>query len=391
MLIAAAAMVFLVGADWRGSWPETSAAATRAAIPLMVAAVGMAAHRASRIRRSGADVLLAARPLYQVELTRLTADAVWLSAVYLVCTAFTCIVTAGAPGRPWPEYALFGLSGVVFALALGYFVGQVLPSRFTGAIAAVGGFMLFSLVFSSQSSPLTNVVFYHAIDVRLSDTHLAWRLAVTVLAVAAMCTVSSLKSRDRSMKGAASAGGLFSVATLICIAAMPGNDSDLLETRQAEKPVCAPGGGSSVCVWPEHAKRLPEAVDAAEKAAAAAKGVLPAPKRYAEQGLERNGSGGFTLDHGPKDLLHTALLELTSPHKIWCEGKTEAETERKMYAGLQLEGWLEARAAGSRALPAYEYSGDTGWQSDVRRVLSLPSADQVAPAKQWAREMQAPC
>ncbi|MFI5616585.1 hypothetical protein [Streptomyces sp. NPDC051567] len=328
-----------------------------------------------------------------MELTRLTADAIWLSAVYLLCTVSTWIATAttGAPGGPWPEYALFGVSGVVFALALGYFIGRVLPSRFTGAIAAVGGFMLFSLVFGSQSSPLANVVFYHAIDVRLSATHMAWRLTVTVFAVAAMCTVSALMSRDVRLKGAASAGGFFSAATLVCIVAMPGNDSALLENRRVETPVCAPGGESTVCVWPEHAKRLPEAVDAVEKVAAAAQDVLPAPDRYTEEGLERDGSGGFTLDHGQKDLLHTALLQLTSPHKTWCEGESADRTELRMYAGLRLEAWLEARAMGSRELPAYEYSGDTGWQSDVRRVLSLPNADQVAQAKQWAHGMRAAC
>ncbi|MFJ6560802.1 hypothetical protein ACIQMV_13120 [Streptomyces sp. NPDC091412] len=391
LLIASAAMVFLVGGEWRGSWPETSAAATRAAIPLMVAAVGIAAHRSSQFRRSGSETILAARPPYQVELTRLAADTVWLGAVYLLCTVSAWAATAGAPGGPWPEYVLFGVSGVVFALALGHFIGRVLPSRFTGAIAAVGGFLLFSLVFGSQSSPLADVVFYHAVDVRLSATHMAWRLVVTVFAVAAMCTVSALMSRDTRLKGAATAGGFFSVATLVCMAAMPGNDSSLLENRRPETPVCAPGGGSTVCVWPEHAKRLDGAVDAAQKVIAAAQGVLPAPERYTEQGLERNGLGGFTLDHGQRDLLHTMLLELTSPHKTWCEEEPEEKAERRMYAGLRLEAWMEARVTGSSKLPDYVYSGDTGWQSEVRRALTLPNADQVTQAKRWAREMRASC
>ncbi|MEN3585752.1 hypothetical protein AAH978_16555 [Streptomyces sp. ZYX-F-203] len=391
LIVAAAAMVFFVGGDWKGSWPETSAAATRAAMPLMIAGMGLAAHRASQMRRSGSDTLLAARPLPQVELTRLTADAVWLSAVYLLCTALAWMATAGAPGAPWPEYVLFGLSGILFALALGYFTGRVLPNRFTGAIAAVGGFLLFSLVFSSQSSPLAHVVFYHSIDVRLSATHLAWRLSVTAFAVAAMCTVSSLLSRDARMKGAAGAGGVLSLATLVCLFAMPGNSSALLEPRQAAEPVCVPGGGSSVCVWPEHAKRLPEAVAAARKVAGAAQGVLPPPQRYAEQGLGRTGSGGFTLDHGQRDLLHTVLLEMTAPHKTWCEAEPETKTEQRMYAGLRLEAWLEARATGSDKLPAYDYSGDTTWQSDVRGVLNLPSGEQAVHAKRWAAEAGASC
>ncbi|MFJ3822347.1 DUF7224 domain-containing protein [Streptomyces nodosus] len=391
LLAACTAMVFLVGGDWRGSWPETSAAATRAAIPLMVAGTGIAAERASRLRRSGAEALLAARPPHQVELARLTADAVWLGAVYLLCTAFTWIATAGAPGGPWLDYVLFGVSGVVFALALGHFIGRSLPGRFTGALAAVGGFLLFSLVFGSQSSPLADVVFYHAIDVRLSATHLVWRLAITGLAVAAMCTVSSLLSRDWRSSGAAGAAGFFSLATLVCVVAMPGSDSALLETRRAGTPVCEAGGGGTVCVWPEHAHRLPEAVAAADRVARAARGVVPAPERYAEQGLERDGTGGFTLDHGRKDLLHTMLLELTGPHQTWCETELEDLAERRVYAGLRLETWLEARATDSGKLPAYTYSGDTAWLSDVRRARKLPTAEQVSRAKEWARDMAAPC
>ncbi|MEU7023818.1 hypothetical protein ABZ990_24600 [Streptomyces sp. NPDC046203] len=403
LLLASAAMVFLVGGPWQGSWPETSAAATRAALPLTVAAVGIAAHRSSQLRRSGTDTLLAARRPFQVELARLAADAVWLCGVYLLCTgaAWIATATAGAPGGPWPEYVLFGISGIVFALALGHFTGRLLPTRFTGAIAAVGGFLLFTLVFGSQSSPLATLVFYHSIDVRLSATHLAWRLVATVLAVAAMGTVGGLIDRDTRRKGATAAGGFFSVATLICVLAMPGNGTELLERRPAEPAACAPGGGSTVCVWPEHAGRLDEAVDTARKIGAAADGVLPPPDRYRETGLARDGAGGFTLDHGRKDLLHTMLLELTDPHKTWCESGSESGSEsedanrRRMYAGLQVEAWLEARATGSGKLPDYTYAGDTGWQTDVRRVLALPDSGpdsgQVAAAKGWVREMRAPC
>ncbi|MFJ2018186.1 hypothetical protein [Streptomyces nodosus] len=191
--------------------------------------------------------------------------------------------------------------------------------------------------------------------------------------------------------GAAGAAGFFSLATLVCVVAMPGSDSALLETRRVGTPVCEAGGGGTVCVWPEHAHRLPEAVAAADRVARAARGVVPAPERYAEQGLERDGTGGFTLDHGRKDLLHTMLLELTGPHQTWCESEPEALAERRMYAGLRLETWLEARAMDSGKLPAYTYSGDTTWLSDVRRARKLPTAEQTTRAKEWARDMAAPC
>ncbi|GAB3956209.1 DUF7224 domain-containing protein [Streptomyces sparsus] len=391
LFAAAAAMVFLVGGPWQGSWPETSAAATRAAVPLMIAGVGLAAQQSSRLRRSGSDLLLAARPLPQVELTRLAADAAWLCLVYVLCTACAWIATVGAPGGPWLDYTLFGLSGIVLALALGHLVGRVAPTRFTGAVAAIGGFLLFTLVFSSNSSPLANIAFYHSIDVRLSPVHLAWRLAVMALALAAACTVGWALESNGRRKATSGTGVFFSAATLVAIVAMPGSDSLLLQSRQTEEPVCAQGDGGVVCVWPEHADRLPEAVEATEKAAQAAEGVLPSPARYMEQGLENSGTGGFTLDHGSGDLLHTVLVEMTESHKKWCESESQEEMQVRVEAGLKLEAWLEARASGSSALPSYEYSGDTSWQQDVREAMDLPEAQQIELAKKWVKEMRASC
>ncbi|WP_256077071.1 DUF7224 domain-containing protein [Streptomyces sp. BpilaLS-43] len=391
LLAAAAAMVFLVGDSWQGSWPETSAAATRAAVPLMIAGVGLAAQQSSRLRRSGSDLLLAARPLPQVELTRLSADAAWLCLTYVLCTACAWVATVGAPGGPWLEYPLFGLSGIIFALALGHLLGRIAPTRFTGAIAAIGGFLLFSLVFSSNSSPLANIAFYHSIDVRLSPTHLAWRLAVMVLALAAACTVGWVLESSGRRKVTSGTGVFFSAATLIAIVAMPGNGSLLLENRQAEEPVCAQSAESSVCVWPEHADRLPEAVEAAKKITQAAEGVLLPPAQFMEQGLGEAGAGGFTLDHGSQDLLHTVLIEMTESHKKWCEEEPERKMQVRVDAGLRLEAWLEARAAKYTKLPSYEYSGDTSWQQDVRAVMALRDSQQVESATKWVKEMQAPC
>ncbi|MCZ9341394.1 hypothetical protein NGM37_26895, partial [Streptomyces sp. TRM76130] len=175
--------------------------------------------------RSGSDLLLAARPAPQVELVRIAADAIWLSGVYIVCTVFTWIPTLGAPGGPWPEYVLFGLSGIVLALALGHIAGRVVPSRFTAAVAAIGGFLLFTLVFDSQSSPLTSIAFYHSIDVRLSATHLVWRVVICLLTVAAMSTADSLARRAARTRGSAGAGGLVFGITLVCVLVMPGSGS----------------------------------------------------------------------------------------------------------------------------------------------------------------------
>lgn len=391
LFAAAMAMVFFVGGSWQGSWPETSAAATRAAVPLMIAGVGLAAQQSSRLRRSGSDLLLAARPLPQVELTRLAADAAWLCLVYVLCTVCTWIATAGAPGGPWLDYPLFGLSGIVFALSLGHFIGRIAPTRFTGAIAAVGGFLLFSLVFSSHSSPLANIAFYHSIDVRLSPAHLAWRLAIMVLALAAACTVGWIIESSGRRRATAGTGVFFSVVTLTAVVAMPGNGSLLLEDRQDEQPVCTRSAGSSVCVWPEHADRLPEAVEAAKKIARAAEGVLSPPAQYMEQGLGEGSAGGFTLDHGARDLLHTVLIEMTDSYKKWCEEESEEEMQVRVDAGLRLEAWLEARATKSAELPAYEYSGDTSWQQEVRKVMTLPESQQVESATKWVKEMRRPC
>ncbi|WP_431781515.1 DUF7224 domain-containing protein [Streptomyces chumphonensis] len=391
LFAASAVMVFLVGGSWEGSWPETSAATTRAAVPLMIAGVGLAAQQASRLRRSGSDLLLAARPLPQVELTRLAADAAWLSLVYLLCTVAAWATAVGAPGGPWLEYPVFGLSGIVFALALGHVLGRLAPTRFTGAVAAIGGFLLFSLVFSTNFSPLAYTAFYHAIDVRLSSVHLTWRLVVMALALAAACTVGWLLDTGGRRVATSGTGAFFSAATLIVVAAMPGSGSLLLADRETEEPVCAPGGGSSVCVWPEHADRLPEAVEAAGKVALAAEGVLPPPARYSEHGLGDGGTGGFTLDHGSRDLLHTLLLELTDAHKTWCEDESEKDLQNRVNAGLRLEAWLEARATRSAELPSYDYAGDVSWQQEVRDVLTLPEPRQVETATTWAEEMRAPC
>ncbi|MCZ9343807.1 hypothetical protein NGM37_39285, partial [Streptomyces sp. TRM76130] len=187
------------------------------------------------------------------------------------------------------------------------------------------------------------------------------------------------------------AGGLVFGITLVCVLVMPGSGSVLLEQRPAGDPVCRPGGGTSVCVWPEHEHRLAEAVTTADKVARAAEGVLSPPARYTEQGLVRGGSGGFTLDHSSRDLLHTLLLQATDSSKRWCDTEPEDQMQARMYAGLRLDAWLEARATGSRTLPSYDYSGDTSWQDEVRHVLPLPERDQKETARKWVSAMGAPC
>ncbi|MCW8218413.1 DUF7224 domain-containing protein [Streptomyces griseolus] len=391
LFAASLALVFLVGEDWRGSWPETSAAATRAGIPLVIGAVGLAAHRTSQLRRSGVDDLLSARPLPEVEAARLAADATWLSVVYLVSTAVTWVMTAGAPGAPWPEYPLFGVVGIVFAVALGYFAGCLLPSRFTGAAAAVVGFALFALVFDTQSSPLTHSLFHQSIDLRLSSTHLGWRITIAVLAVGAAVTVGQAVTEGLRRRAALMPAAAFCVLTLLAVAVSPGNGSSLQEYRTPSATACASADNGTVCVWPEHERRLPEAMAAVKKMRAVSENVLSLPERYTEDGLNGPGTGGFTLDHGTGALVTSLAAETTNALWPQCAHEGDAMVERRSAAAVKLNAWLDSRARGSRKPPSYDLVGDATGPAEVKRVLALPVPEQTPYVKRWAGALAAPC
>ncbi|WP_051835820.1 DUF7224 domain-containing protein [Streptomyces sp. NRRL WC-3549] len=391
LLAASLALVFLVGEDWQGSWPETSAAATRAGIPLVIGAVGLAAHRTSQLRRSGVDVLLSARPLPAVEGARLAADASWLSGVYLVSTAVTWAMTVGAPGAPWPEYPLFGVAGIVFAVALGYVAGCLLPSRFTGAAAAVAGFALFGMVVDTQSSPLAHSLFHQSIGLRLSSAHLGWRIALAVLAVGAAVTVGQAVAEGRRRRAALVPGTAFCVLTLLAVAVSPGNGSSLQEHRTPSATACAPADDGTVCVWPEHEPRLPEAVAAVGKMRAVSANVLSLPERFTEDGLNGPGAGGFTLDHGAGALLDSLAAETTNALWPQCGREEDAVLERRSAAAVKLNSWLDSRARGSRTPASYDLVGDAADPAEVKRVLGRPVPEQTPYVRRWAGVLAAPC
>ncbi|NJQ07305.1 DUF7224 domain-containing protein [Streptomyces lonarensis] len=396
----AAAMAVLPGA-WQDSWPRASAAASAAALPLMVAGCGLVAHRAGAAARRGADAPVASRRGSTAELVSLAADATWLAAAHLTAVAVVwgAALAVGLPGAPWPEYPLFGLAGVVLAAAVGHVLGRLLPTRYTPVLATVGGYVLF-LAVMADGSPLTATIGYQGVEQRLSATHLVWRLALVALAVTAVVLLTGGRSdaRPSGRRPARSmrlAGPAAAAALLVGVVAMPsGPEAGFHTARTSADPACdGTVDDGEVCVWPEHAHRLPDAVDMAGRLAAAGEGVIPAGVVHREVGLAGAGAvgQGFLLDHGRGDLARTMAGGSVAATLPVCD--RWGPQEWAVQDALTL--WLELRALDTDRLPnrgSFSSGEDADRTDEVVRVLALPHAEQTARARAWTAELEAaPC
>ncbi|MCE7082945.1 hypothetical protein [Streptomyces sp. ST2-7A] len=146
----------------------------------MVAAMALCADRAARAPRVGGSSPVFSRPLHHAALARLAADLFWLLSAYTVPVLILWAVTwrAGIPGTPWFEYPVFGMTGIIFAAAVGHLAGELTPGRFIGLIAATGALVLFLFVFPS-SSPLATMVPYQTISVVSSHFSCGREIALT--------------------------------------------------------------------------------------------------------------------------------------------------------------------------------------------------------------------
>lgn len=377
------------------SWPRASAAATAAGLPFMIGALALCADRAARAHRNADTSPVSARPPHHAALTRLAADLGWLLPAYTVpvLILWTATWRAGAPGSPWLEYPVFGMTGIIFAAGLGHLAGTLAPSRFTGLIAATGALVLFLFVFT-QDSPLTASVPYQAISFRLAETHLMWRAAAAacavILAIAAPHLAARLTARrdgvprlPRPARTPLLAAGALAGVLL----AMPNNpDAPLVGPRTSPaEPVCAQASGSEVCVWPEHAHRLKDAVSAVTAVHTRGLDILPPADRYTEDGLSGT---GFLLDHGKGDLLATLVTQQMDEVTVWCTPEPDPD---RMLHHQALSLWLETRVRQLDAPPSYGHYGDTSHVDEVTRVLALPEQEQLNEAQQWAHSVSQPC
>ncbi|WP_338315527.1 hypothetical protein [Streptomyces bohaiensis] len=395
----AVAMAVLPGA-WQDSWPRASAAMSAAAWPLMVAGCGLVAHRAAAAVRRGADAPVAARPGSAAELAALAADATWLAAAHLTAVAVIsgAALAARLPGAPWPEYPLFGLAGVVLAAAIGHVLGRLLPTRYTPVLATVGGYLLFFVMLAEQS-PLTATIGYQGVDQRLSATHLVWRLALVALAVTAVVLLTGVRNDPRPagrrpLRALPLAAPAAAAALLLGLLVMPsGAGAGFHTARTSTDAVCDTAGDGEVCVWPEHAHRLPAAVDMSGRLATAGEGVVPAGVAHREVGLPRAGAAGqgFSLDYGRADLARTMASDSVVAALPLCE--RWGPQEWAVQDALTL--WLELRALDTDRPPKRGgfSSGEAVDRTDeVLRVLALPHAEQTVRARAWKAELAAvPC
>jgi hypothetical protein len=282
--LTAAAVAFLFGRDrfWIGIWPESGAAAQVSAFFLSIFAAGVTAFIASSVEVRGLvdqERSAAIRPLL-IELHRFGAAFIWLFLPYVAVGAVAFVVTATRDFPPgvagFFSYLLLGVVVMVFGAASGWLVGRLLPPLIAAVCAALGWFILLSVVGdSSGATPVSGPPWY---EVRLGVV--ALRLAAVALLALVVCALPS-KADERNNRFAYRL-----VASVIALGlAVIVHSSTTVRVHRAPvaKPLCVQAT-IQYCLWPEHVKYVP-LIKTVDAQVAALPGHLPLPARVVDYAL----------------------------------------------------------------------------------------------------------
>ncbi|MFC4149037.1 hypothetical protein ACFO0M_22515 [Micromonospora mangrovi] len=253
LIVVDLAVLFLRNRYWIGVWPETGAAAQVPAYLLGIVGAGAAAWSAGEQQRHGlAEQLRAARVHPMVsEAHRLGATVIVLLIPYLVGQAVAFAVTARTfpPGvHLWLGYALLGLFAILLSVALGWACGHLFGPVFA-ALAAALGFLLLTAALNRVGF----VVISGRPEVAVDPLPLALRLGSVVALLLVLLWLAAAGA-----SGPAGRRTWALVPAVLPLVAVMLTTSVVADRAQPGDKVACVRGSTTLCIWPEHEKYLPQ-------------------------------------------------------------------------------------------------------------------------------------
>ena len=246
------AVLFMRNRYWIGDWPDTGAAALVPADLLGVVGAGAAAWAASAPVRHGLQEQLSAARVHPVVLAahRLGATVIILLTPYLVGQAVAFAVTARTfpPGvGMWASYAALGVFILLFAVAIGSTCAMLFGPVFAALTAALGYLFLTQML--EQFADFTAVTGPPEDEVDLGSLALRLVAVAVLLVVLLWLDVPSQNRRSRTL------GLVPAVLPLIVVMV---TTNVISEREPAGEQVTCVQGRTTLCLWPEHEKYLPQ-------------------------------------------------------------------------------------------------------------------------------------
>jgi hypothetical protein len=385
--------LFLRNRHWIGVWPETGAAALAPAYLLGVVGAGAAAWAASAPKRHRIDEQLTASRFHptQMEAHRLGATVIVLLVPYLVGQAVAFGVTARTfpPGvHLWLGYALLGIFVILTSTALGWACGKLLSPVFAALTAAMGFLFLTALL-----DRFGFVVISGRPEMTVDPGLLALRLAsVTVLLLTMLWLPTSQALRRRRTL-------LLVPAALPLVVGLVATSAVMDREQPGDNVICVEGT-TTLCIWPEHEKYLPQLREVNARI-----DLLPEsfvrPPRINQAGLQKawillpngqwhlgyNGAPPifYILEGSPWSFsgsIGTAIISSTFKFES-CDWKNLSPSDRSRFEALS--AWLEAYLVGG-GNPDYDTNASAEMQQAWAQGREVATEGSLSDQFRWADE-----
>ncbi|QSB14332.1 hypothetical protein JQS43_23005 [Natronosporangium hydrolyticum] len=390
------AVLFLRNRHWIGVWPETGAAAQVPAYLLGVVGAGAAAWAASAPARQGLREQLSSarvRPT-RAEAHQLGATLTIILIPYLLGQAVAFAMTARTfpPGvHLWLGYLVLGLFVLLMSVAMGWLCGKLFAPVFAALTAALGFLLLIGLLDASAEF----VVASGRPDVVVDPLSLAWRLAAILVLLLVMLWLpgsgAPRQYRRRSL--------VLVPVVMPLLAGLVLTDAVAARQPPGDRATCIEGA-TTICVWPEHEKYLPQLGEVSARIDLLPDAIVP-PPRINEIGLEQTPySGGgeppisegdsaptfFIAEGSPWSYASTisiAIAASTFAYQDVEECNWRQLTPRDRHRLGAVEAWLETYLA-DQDTPDYQTNAPAEIQAAWTAGREVAGWDSLADQFEWA-------
>lgn len=384
---------------WIGIWPQASAAAQIPSMflgPALAGAAAWAAAARSRQPGLGDRFSSSIRPPWQLEAVQLASSLCYGIVAYgvgVVAAAAASLPEAG-PGFLWPGYLLLGLTVVVISTAVGHATGRLLRSTVLApALAATGVLVLMNIVDSLYSLGLL-VLSGHpqkTVSAPAISARLIFAGALTVAAIMLPPLVRRGVRTWRSSRKSVGTALLTTAALLGTIPIWAMSGPPTVPRPVPARPLCSQGT-STVCVWPEDRKYLPQLSAMVGRLASLPTDLFTVSTTFYEQGLRPGPEPGvytyedfFIIEGSPWSVSSTMASRVYNDtfDSACIPDDDHSEADRRILrATREVISWLEVRAVGPDFAPDFREDNPYADTNQIYKMVNAPEAEQLA----WIRE-----
>ncbi|SDO37961.1 hypothetical protein SAMN04487981_110172 [Streptomyces sp. cf386] len=395
-----------VAGDLDGYWTAATAKAASALIFIAPVTAACAAWEAGRLRRAGIGDGTPTRNGWQIAAASLAPVALLGFLALAVALAVARLHMESAPG--WPDARIIASACVILCahIVAGYAIGMWLPAVAAVPVVLVGDYLW--NVYPPALEPLwlrhlTRPAFGCCMNTSEAYPGAIAAPALMSAGLAALAVAAASLSRRTPRLGSLPrsvphwGAALAVVATLVTTSTGVGLVDELgpdaVQARPESELVCDDVQGTRVCVWPEHASRLPETARTVSTAVERLRlvGVSP-PDVVTESGL-RPGRKEWTVtvrqDPGftsqdmvtslASDLAVTLVAGSHNESRTHCPADPATAAQQAYGSQDELGIWLSVRAG--RSPQEARNSSDPRTWAPVGRVLDTSLSSQ----KDWFR------